>query len=428
MKGVELYIDFKRIIMSLAICLVFSSSYAVQYRTAVFSEKIKTLQVLLNGEPLSLPVVELGSDGVVVISFDELSYENSAFYYRIIHCSADWSPSGLSSMEYLEGFDGNVIDTYDYSVNTTINYIHYSLTLPNDDVLPKLSGNYAVLIARDNDFDNQVVACACFSVVEPLASFNAAVSGNTMFEINGAYQQLDVELGVGELNASNPVSDFVFVVRQNGRIDNERILTSPTYIGNNTLQYKNKNSLVFEAGNQYRSIDFSSRFTYGAGIDHIEFAEGAYQVVLEPAYERVGDKDVYLHDAFGSYVINLQSNFYPDTEADYMWVHFYYSHNEPYIEGRMFLLGDLTSNALSPESEMLYDMNTKMYYRALLLKQGGYNFVFAIQPKVSKEKTLAFTEGCFWQSRNRYDMYLYYRPLGARYDRLVGFHSLISNQ
>ncbi|MGM9805400.1 MAG: DUF5103 domain-containing protein [Candidatus Aphodosoma sp.] len=421
-------VGFKWFMMIIVASSSLVPSFAADYTTAVFSDRIKTLQVLFNGEPMTVPVVELGSTDYVSISFDELSYENSSFYYRIIHCNADWSASELSGMEYLDGFDSNVIDNYDYSVNTTVNYIHYSFSLPNDDVSLVVSGNYAVLIARDNDFDDGIVACACFSVVESMASFAASVSGATMKELNGAYQQLEIEAGIDELQALQPVTDFTLLVRQNGRTDNERLIRRPTYVNGHSLLYGNTLDLVFEAGNQYRSIDFSSRYTYGAGIDHIEFDNGEYQVVLEPSGERVYVKDVYGHDAFGDYVINLQGNPYPEIEADYMWVHFYYPHDYPYIEGEMYLLGCLTGNGMNDGSKMIYDLESKAYHSSLLLKQGGYNFVYALKSEKTGAFTLLSTEGGFWQSSNRYDTYLYYRPFGARYDRLVGYHSIISNR
>lgn len=410
----------ERIVTFAAVLLTALTIYAGEYRTAVFSEEIKTLQVLVNGEQLSRPVIELGSADRIDITFDELSYENSTFYYKIIHCNADWTESDLSSMEYLDGFDRNVIGTYDYSVSTTVNYIHYTLSLPNEDVRPTLSGNYAVLIARDNDFDAGLVACACFSVVEPLASFAVNVTGATMLELNGRYQQLDIEVRVDEVASRQPVTDFILVVSQNGRADSRRHITTPTYISGSTLQYKNSRQLIFEAGNQYRSIDFSSRYTYGAGIDHIAYTDDAYHVVLQPAAERTTTMDAYHHDVHGDYIINLQSNAYPETEADYMWVHFTYPRPYPYIEGRMYLLG-----ALNPDgaTEMLYDLENKTYHGTLLLKQGGYNYIFALRPKSGGEMTLLHTEGGFWQTSNRYELYLYYRPFGARYDRMVGYYT-----
>ena len=414
----------KRLLIVWYLFFVVNIIFAAKYSTQIFDENIKTLQILPNGESLMLPILELGSADEIVISFDELSYEASNFYYKIVHCDAYWNESDLASMEYLDGFDGGMIDMYDYSVNTTVNYIHYTLQLPNDDVQLKLSGNYVVLIARDGDFENGVVATACFSLVEPMVDINVEMNGRTMKELNGRYQAVALDVMVEGVESRDKMQDFIVVVRQNNRLDNEAYLTRPTYVNGGRLRYENREELIFEGGNQYRSIDFSSRYTYGGGIDHIEFDRDMYHVVLEADASRANNKEAYAMDAHGGYVINLQKNNYPDTEADYMWVHFYYPAEVPYLEGRMYIVGDLTQNLVDNKSEMIYDLSEKCYVRSLLLKQGGYNYVYALKAKNREELSVIQTEGSFWESRNRYDVMVYFRPFGARYDRLVGMRSV----
>lgn len=411
------------LLVLVSICVETSIAVSAAYRTAIFHPDIKTLQVVVDDNPLLPPVIGLNDESQLVVEFDELTYVNSQFYYKIIHCDADWRQSALSSMEYIDGLDGNVITDYEYSVNTTTNYIHYKLSLPNEDVRLTRSGNYAMLIARDNDFDNSLVAVACFMVVEPLAALSATSSGTTLKEINGAYQQLAVEAEVGEVGATSVMTDFRLVAMQNGRPDTRRTIVTPTFLKGSNLEYGNVADLVFEAGNQYRSIDFSSRYTYGAGIDHIEFADSAYHVILMPRASRAGEREVYGSNAFGGFVVNVQGSDYDDTEADYMWVHFIYPAEVPYLEGPLYLLGDMTYNLIDDASLMRYDMAAQCYSASLLLKQGGYNFVYVIPDRSGGALSVSLTEGSMWQSNNRYDLYLYFRPFGARYDRLVGFLS-----
>ncbi len=414
----------RRLLLVLSLVIAVNNVFAVRFCTQIYDKNIRTLQVLPNGESLVLPIVELGSADEIVVSFDELSYEASNFYYKIVHCDAYWEESDLASMEYLDGFDGGIIDIYDYSVNTIVNYIHYTLQLPNDDVHLKLSGNYAVVIARDGDFENDVVAVACFSLVESMVDINVEMNGRTMKELNGRYQAVALDVMAEGVESRDKMQDFIVVVRQNNRLDNEAYLTRPTYVNGGRLRYENREELIFEGGNQYRSIDFSSRYTYGGGIDHIEFDRDMYHVVLEADASRANNKEAYAMDAHGGYVINLQKNNYPDTEADYMWVHFYYPAEVPYLEGRMYILGDLTHNLSGEDSEMVYDASERCYVRSLLLKQGGYNYVYALKAKNRDELSVMQTEGSFWESRNRYDVMVYYRPFGARYDRLVGMRSV----
>jgi hypothetical protein len=63
-----------------------------------------------------------------------------------------------------------------------------------------------------------------------------------------------------------------------------------------------------------------------------------------------------------------------------------------------------------------------------LVKQGGYDYQYWFVPKESKvesQKSKAKTttqrvDGSYWQTGNEYAIYVWWRPFGARYDRLVG--------
>ena len=136
-------------------------------------------------------------------------------------------------------------DRDDSNVNTTVNYIHYTLQLPNDDVQLKLSGNYVVLIARDGDFENGVVATACFSLVEPMVDINVEMNGRTMKELNGRYQAVALDVMVEGVESRDKMQDFIVVVRQNNRLDNEAYLTRPTYVNGGRLRYENREELIF---------------------------------------------------------------------------------------------------------------------------------------------------------------------------------------
>jgi hypothetical protein len=56
----------------------------------------------------------------------------------------------------------------------------------------------------------------------------------------------------------------------------------------------------------------------------------------------------------------------------------------------------------------------------LLLKQGYYNYQYALLNSSAKEN-INFIEGNHYQTRNDYYIYVYYKPVGARYDQLVGY-------
>ena len=112
---------------------------------------IHTLQTIVNDDWLHDDVITLGTDDWVTISFDHFTHDYHRFTYKIVHCNADWTPSDLFEVDYMDGFNDQPIEDYDNSLNTTMLYTHYRLDLPNDDIQFKASGNYRVEIYLDEE-------------------------------------------------------------------------------------------------------------------------------------------------------------------------------------------------------------------------------------------------------------------------------------
>ena len=415
----------KRTFLTLTLCLLIGVLHAEAWRTHAIDNHIRTLQVRLEGDELALPVVELDGDQRLLISFDEMSYEPQSYNFKIVHCNADWTTSSLSEVEFIDGFYDGIIGDYTLATNTTALYTHYWFSVPNDDLRLKVSGNYAVLIAKNNDFDH-LSAVACFSVVESLVGVTGSVRGNTDIELVRRYQQLDFELNTSGYEVRDPFSELKVTVQQNRRTDNAVTNLKPTYTSLNTQSYKNNRSLIFEGGNQYRSIDFSSEYTYGEGIERIVFEQSDFQVLLSPEGPRAQRGLTQGDDADGNYLINRQNSDDSDSEGDYMWVHFMLPMDDPFFEGSVYILGDMMGNQLDTTSRMEYNFNLKAYTKSLYLKQGGYNFQYIYLQKGEKKGSLQPIEGSFWQTENEYTIYVYHRPWGERYDKLVAVKTINS--
>ena len=68
---------------------------------------------------------------------------------------------------------------------------------------------------------------------------------------------------------------------------------------------------------------------------------------------------------------------------------------------------------------MKYDGKTESYKQTVLLKQGGYNYQYRFVPKGEQKAIVERVDGSFWQAGNEYTIYVYHRPWGERYDKLV---------
>lgn len=404
----------------LTFCLALYS--AGPYYTCPWRGNIRTLQVRnTSSRILERPMLVLGSGEQLEISFDELSHNGHNYSYTIEHCNADWTPSDLFSGEYLQGFTTADITDYLTSLNTSVNYTHYRFLIPNEDMQLLRSGNYCVRIYEDNDPENRTIATACFSVVDPHIDISANIRSQTDIELNNRYQQLDISLNTRSYPMRDPMSELTVVVRQNGRLDNQVVIRKPNYIGPGLIRYDHTRELIFEGGNEFRRFDIPSLHLLGTGVEDFEYYDGNYHALLYPAYNRARLPFNEDNDAHGQMIINAERTTDVDTEAEYVFVHMFMPCDVPYLDGDIYVCGDLTYNLMLPANRMTYDNQQKGYMYSGMYKQGGYDFELLFLQRGTNEGTTLRTEGSHWQTSNEYAIYVYHRPFGERYDRLVGY-------
>ena len=418
------------------ICLCLPLCALAQEVTHIVQPNIATLRVRLLQEALTnsntptRPYLILegdyidGSDpaNTLEISFDELSHDPQQYTYTVTHLNANYTPSDLMSSEYLSGFTTQDIDTYDHSLNTQQLYTHYSFTFPNEQMQITRSGHYALTIYQDGDPEN-IVAVAVFSVLKPVVSVAGQVTSNTIKEIAGHYQQLDLTV---TFPANTRNDEYFIAVQQNNRWDNLVYAPAPSYREPNKLKWLNNASLVFEGGNEYRHFDTYSVYYAGTGVDRVRYGQGEYHAFLDT--DRSRRQGVYTHayDANGQRLVNAERTEYSDTEAEYMWVHFSLPVEAPLMDRSIYVGGDVFYNRLTSENRMSYDPDTKTYWLAALIKQGGVDYQFWEVEDRTNKITLRNTEGSYWQTENEYTVFVYYHPLGARTDELVGYQRFYS--
>lgn len=382
----------------------------------VYHPLIHTLQTIVNDDWLHDDVITLGTDDWVRISFDHFSHDYHRFIYKIIHCNADWSTSDLFEVDYMDGFNNQPIEDYENSLNTTMLYTHYRLDLPNDDIQFKASGNYRVEIYLDEDEDNSLVAVACFRIVEPEMALSATISSNTDIDTNLSHQQISFTVNYNPNEVLDPSTEIKPYIYQNSRTDNFVSLAKPTYISPGHAEYTHNKALIFPAGNEYRRFEVINMHYATQGVDKISFFAPYYHATLYPDTPRRNYS--YDEDHDGRYLVryNLAEN--TDTEADYIFVHFRL--NMPFrSKGNFFLTGEFTYNDFTPEYQAIYNETEQAYEATVLLKQGAYDFMYLWVPDGATAGQTGPAEGNFYEAENEYQIYIYHRPFGGRYDRLV---------
>ncbi|MBQ8655652.1 MAG: DUF5103 domain-containing protein [Prevotella sp.] len=409
----------KRLYVTLITALLCLSTSA-QHR--VFTPDIKTLTVVAGNDWLSPPIITLDQDERLSISFDRMDQVYHQYTYHVEHCEADWSNSSeLFEVEWLQGFNDQPIEDYEMSINTTVPYIHYRTSIPNEQTQLKLSGNYKFCII---DEEGETAAEVRFMVVEQLMPLSMEVSSNTDIDVNLSHQQLTMALNFGSFNVTRPQEQIYTVVTQNQQW--ERAIVNPApdgrSAGGNGLSWSHNRQFIFEAGNEYHKFETLATSHPTMGIDRMEWDGTRFNAY--PFEDELRRNYLYDEDADGAFYIRNSDNWENDVTSDYVLVNYCLRCPFPF-DGQLFVNGTWTTDASSPDTYALsYDSESHCYRAAIWQKQGYYNYQYVLR-RTDGNLTSTPIEGSFYQTENKYQAYVYYKGLTERTWRLVGYRQLI---
>ena len=418
------------IFITIATCLLCNIAVAQNkpYRTASLDSRIHSLKIESGNGFMLSPVIRLTTDDVVNISFDLFEEDHQELSYSIIHCNANWQPSSLSSIEYIDGFDIQEVYDWALSFNTFQNYVNYKITLPNDDIQFKVSGNYVVVVYPQNQRERPLLY-ACFRVSEEVVRVSCSASSRTDKGYADNYQQVSFRINRNDYNIINPASDLKIYVTQNNRLDNMAYVQTPQYFNNREIVYEHNNNLIFDAGNEYRRFEIVSTQYRGMGVEELTHFDPYYHAILEQDYPRMNRSYTYDETQQGRYLIR-ETDFEEDsdTQADYFIVHFSLDVNELLLpEGDIYIDGELSENRFSENNRMLRNPQSGVFEKIMLLKQGSYNYQYLFVPKGESIGKASIIEGNKYETLNEYNVNVYHRVPGERYDRLIGTGKCISS-
>ena len=405
--------------------------YVSDYPTILFEDfiykpTIKSALLHQEGLLISQPIVSLSGMDVLRLSFDELADEIGDYYYTIIHCNADWTPTqNLTEMEYIDGFSNERIRDYKFSYNTLTNYIHYELRLPNEDFSWTKSGNYLLVIYEDEDMDNLVLTKR-FMVVDSKMQINASIEQPLGFSQARQAQEIDFIVNHKGIRVNNPQIEIKIAILQNGRWDNAITGLMPLFVRNEELLYDYQNKIVFKGNKEYRHLNLqTTRYKTDKMRRIIEDNVDGNIVQLVEEYPRMSVPYLFENDLNGKYIINNEHEDEPETESDYVWTLFYLNKPVEIFGGDVYIFGGLTEFQINPLFKMTYDEVNKQYQARVLLKQGFYNYQYAfVSHNEPTTVNLSEIEGDWYETENDYYILVYFRPYGSRYDQLVGLRQI----
>ena len=394
--------------------ILHSSLFTLHSQTQqVFNRNIKTLTLTVDDDPTLPPYLAFKGHQSLCIEWDEMSHEYKRYRYHIDHCDWDWQPTdGIFESDYLEGLNDQLIEEFEKSFNTTQIYTHYWLRIPSKEIHLRLSGNYRVLIYEEDEEDEPVLE-ARFCVYEREMGVVAQLSPNTDVDFNDSHQQMTLSIGFGNLQVFNPEQEMKVIVMQNRRWDSRIEGLVPNVRRANGIEFTHNRNLIFPAGNEFHRFEILDVHRTAAGVDRIDWFEPYYHATLFPA--RIDNSYTYFEDQNGVYVVRSADNYDDWTTAEYVVVHFFLQ--TPRLQGGdVYVSGWWTGQTFNPDCKMEYDEAHQQYHAAILLKQGYYSYEF-----IQKDGLMRRTMGSFFETENEYQVLVYYRQQGSRYDRLAGY-------
>jgi len=404
---------------------LFSQNQTLRNEDFIYKNNIKTVIFRLAGTMFDKPIIRLNSGDILDLQFDDMDSEGKTYSFTVFHCNADWSTSDLNYMEYLDGFPESYVYQYDMSFNTIVKYNHYSFSFPNQDLKPKISGNYILMVYEDND-KNNIVLTRRFWIVDNKIEIKGKVTKSRIVKSITTSQEISFSFSSDFIQ--NPFDNLYVCVAQNNRQDNINCGITPTYIKGNELIYDKPGDILFPGGNEYRFFNIKNH-EYAIGrIESISFENPNYRYKLFPDIEEASRPYTYRQDINGERLITADNTENADLEADYAFADFELQYKNPELKGDFYVFGALSDWNISDEFKMKYDIESKSYKTSLLLKQGFYNYEYVFVKNGSSVFENSQVEGCHYETENKYTIFVYYRFPGKVYDELIGVRSYNSQK
>ena len=406
----------------MVVATLFTLRSEVDTTTGIFDRRFRTLKTEVEDNFMSPPVIRLGTNDRILVKFDEIGEDNSYLEYRLIHCDADWQPSRLIESEYLEGFNSVRIEDYAYSTATFVHYVNYLIAFPNEDLQIKHSGNY-LLQVYDPERPEETLLQTRFQVTENIARIEGNVTSRTDMGHNTYWQQLAFEIDCQGIGEFNPYQDIIVYVTQNNREATKRRIMTPLRVSGCKIIYEHLNDLVFGASNEYRRFESVSNSFPGMRVDSLRYMGSNYHVWIKVDEPRQSASYSYDQTQHGRFLVREYNSTDSDIGADYITVHFLLECPElPSYD--IYLDGEFTHDRMDKENQLTYDHRVGGYVAEVPLKQGAYNYQYVTRSRQTGEISTSTIEGDKYETLNEYGIAVYFRPPGARADRLISYRIL----
>ncbi|MDB4902506.1 MAG: hypothetical protein JWQ63_1787 [Mucilaginibacter sp.] len=416
----------KRLLMFICVlCFILfnSNSFAQStYDNNVYQPYIKSVEFYNTAKQPSFPAITLNSSDKVLLAFDDLRGGTQDYNYTIEHCDANWNSSSLSTTEYLQNYTDDKITDYNYSTTTVQKYTHYQLKLPNENIAPKIPGNYVLKVYEDSD-PSKLILTRKLYVVSPKITITAEIVPSNDASTRQTNQKVNFTINYGNLRVQNPGADLRTFIMQNARNETMQLNTEPANIRGSQLIFNDVNTNDFPGGNEFRHFDTRTLKLNSERILSIS-RDTSNKVVLLTDPDRDQPNYSSQYDLNGNFYILNQDGTDPRTDADYTRLLFSLNTKRLPSAGTPYIIGQFNDYKIDDHSKLNFDEVNGKYFINLFLKQGVYDYEYVWVDKATGKPDDTALEGSHFETENDYQVLVYYHPSGARWDELVGYQLL----
>jgi len=373
---------------------------------------IKTIIFTGGSFDSQFPIIKMNEK--LFLSFDDISGDESFYYYKIIHCDFNWKRSKLLKSEYLDGNDNNLIENIQSSYGTLQRYTNYKLSLPNNEVSFKISGNFLLEIL---DADDNIILERKFLILNQKVSVDLNIYPSQNKDRFYTHQNVQFIINTSRYQIRNPNNDIKVVILQNDQWDNSKTILKPQFIEKDRLVYRYDEESVFEGGNEYLFFDTKDLRLTNQNISFVR-KEDIYQHFLFTDNPRSNINYSNYSDINGNFIPNTTLGENSNNESDYSIVYFSLAKQLEIDNSKVYIYGKFNNYELNEENEMIYNPSLETFEGILLLKQGFYNYKYIIKKNnvVSKNRI----SGSFFQTENSYTVLVYKKGFEDLYYMLIG--------
>jgi hypothetical protein len=410
---------------------------------SIYLDEIKSLAIYPRNIITGYPIVDLNRNQLK-IEFDDITGQFAQYTYSFFHCDKDWNYSTeIQDFDFRNGFVEEEIFDYFVSNGTDVPYHHYELVLPNNKMSWRLSGNYILVVYKD-DGDKRIAFTRRIFVVDPILDINIRVQRPVNQSISRTHHEIDFFATYEDFTVRNPFKEVSAQIYQNGIWENGYREIPPINVSLNTISFDYQNQIVFPAWKEFRYFDVRNIQFRTERVFEIYRSLDTIHVVLKTDRPR-GDNYFTYFDINGKFVLqnmDAASNYVDhstedeniaqvlaedemimdqriDLLSEYVNVHFSLNRQQ-FPDKEVFIVGAFNNWKLDDNSKMDYAPEDQVYYKELLLKQGYYEYMYVTKDIATGEISWTDIEGSRFETINDYLIFIYYRPFGTFYDQLIG--------